>query len=318
MSSPSRKTRELPGAGKFLLEFIIALVTAALTGLLTTGRVQIALGLGAFVIGLVAWLRKVPHGYVLSLAGVVLFGVGVWNRFASPPLPQHFAGRIREVYENSLTPEQRKNLGKFVGDAYVYEKPGCQYTLFDRGLAVYFRADPETKNKNEGGRSFFLAIKEYKGDRVVLDWLLAAHRHEQQYFKPLGKDLEEADRCRVFPECRSPVSGIGSVWRSVAEVKDALGEATSCEETYWIKIQEFANGFLIVDVPLHTPHCPLNIRHVNAASYLLLRSKRGVWDGFAEEVSQSPRPIPPDDAQRLPIWTCTAPSQTCQARDRNY
>jgi hypothetical protein len=276
------------------------------------------LGTGAIVVGLIGWRRKIPHAYVLSLAGIGLFAVGIWNSVISPPRPTHFAGRMKEVYENSLTHEQRKKLGKFVGDTYVYENSGCQYTLFEHGFAVYFRADPDTQNKNEGGRSFFLAIKEYRGDTAIFSWLLATHRHEPQYFKPLGKDLQETDRCRIFAQCRIPVSGIGSVWLSLPEVKEAIGEAMSCEETYWIKIQEFVNGFLIVDVPLHTPHCPQNVRHVNAGSYVLLRSKHDIWDGFAEKVSASPRPLLPNDVQRLPIWTCTAPNQTCQVGDQNY
>jgi len=150
----------LPSPAKFFLDLIIALVIAALAGLLTSASVQIALGLVALLVGLVAWFWKIAHAYLLSIVSVALLVIGIWFQFISPPQPPHFTERIKEVYENSLTPEQRKNLGKFVGDTYIYNRTGSQYTLFDRGVAIYFRPDPETKNKNASGRSFFLSVKE--------------------------------------------------------------------------------------------------------------------------------------------------------------
>src|SRR6476646_2512870 len=129
MEAPnSLPAKELPHLAKVFLEFITALVIAALAGLVTTAPVQMILGTGAIVVGLIGWSRKIPHAYVLSLAGIGLFAVGIWNSVISPPRPTHFAGRMKEVYENSLTHEQRKKLGKFVGDTYVYENSGCQYT----------------------------------------------------------------------------------------------------------------------------------------------------------------------------------------------
>ena len=97
MPSHLEMQKGLPGPAKFLLDLIIALVIAALAGLLTSASVQIALGLVALLAGLVAWFRKIAHAYLLTIVSLALLVIGIWFQFISPPQPPHFTERIKEV-----------------------------------------------------------------------------------------------------------------------------------------------------------------------------------------------------------------------------
>ncbi len=268
---------------------------------------------------------------LLPIIGVGLLAAGVvrlWNGFSvplRPPVggtrPSHFSGRIADIYDRALEPGHRKKLGNFVGEPYLYSGPkasrpgigpGTTFTRFENGFAVYFKFDQDTNPGGQGGRSFFI-----EADGGVKWWLASHFARESSCWRP-ERPAAPGDRCKIAPECLEPLSGIGSVWRCNSEVRQSLGQPTTCETNSIIQIQEFDYGFLIADVPIPgSARCSSQPSLVQVETYVLfkkdvnaIKQSNVVFQGDGIKLRTSD--IAVQTPAKWPIWTCTeAAPQLC-------
>jgi hypothetical protein len=203
-----------------------------------------------------------------------------------------------------------------VREPYLYVGPqsaaATSFVRFQKGVAVYFKFDPDTNPVSAGGgQSFFI---EATGD--VRQWWLAKHYPRETDCWLRERPATPPDRCNVVSECFEPHSGIGSVWRCEPAIQNRLGRPTTCETNFAIQIQEFDSGFLIASVPIFpSSSCSPDATVVQTESYVLFKSDRAASGNIAaqgdgRQVRSADIAVQTRD--RWPIWTCTdASPQLC-------
>jgi hypothetical protein len=232
------------------------------------------------------------------------------------PRPRNFVGHIANIYDRLDDPE-KKRLGKFVGEPYLYTGPqsatATTFTRFQNGVAVYFKFDPDTNPGSQGGRSFFIHASDNRHR-----WWLAKHYPRESSCWRRQRPATNKDRCKIVHDCWEPKSGIGSVWRCEAAIQASLGRPTTCETNFAIQIQEFQAGFLVINVPIFPSSvCSRDATIVQTESYVLFKNHQPVagnivMRGDAVQIRTSDVGV--QTADRWPIWTCTDASyQLCSA-----